>query len=70
MVKKDDNRSLEKIRYLFINLNDAVNNYFGTYNRDRLRSKILFSVFYPLLLKSFNLLQKLSTEYLFPYPKI
>lgn len=70
MVKKYDNRCLEKIRYLFINLNDAVNNYFGTYNRDRLRNKILFAVFCPLLLKSFNLLQKLSTEYLFPYPKI
>ena len=70
MVKKDDDKYLEKRKCLFRNLEDSVNNYSGTYSKDRLRKKILFTVFDSFLIKSFYILQKPSIDYIFPYPEI
>lgn len=70
MVKKNDDKYFKKGECLFFNLEDAVNHYSGTYSINELRKKILFIVFDSFLIKSFNLLQKLSVDYLFPYPEV
>lgn len=70
MVKKDDDKYLEKSKCLFRNLEDAVNNYSGTYSEDKLRKKILFTVFDSFLMKAFYLLQNPSIDYIFPYTEI
>lgn len=70
IVKEDDGSNIKKSRFLFFSYESAVDEFSKKYDKNKLKKKLLFHIINSFLLKSFDLLQQLSADYLFPYPEI